>query len=181
MSEFDGSAPVYGKTSAGRREVEMRKHDLDRAERMLLIMINGSTPTDRLAHRMKALGDISAAIERLVNEGFIEDVANVAASERARKTDEPAMSATQAAIAGDPVASGFSLTSAKQSLETLLEDYFGPMSGPLVIKLNDCAEQQDLQRYILECRALISAAINEDRAAEFMRDAQQVVPLQAEQ
>ena len=124
---------TYIKTADGRREIESRARSLDQRQRMLLIMVNGKISVERLAERMRAMGDIIPTLEYLANEGLIEPV-----RESNRRAPAAEYSPPSSEPAGAPV---LDLQHTKQHIETLLEEYFGPMAGPLVIKLNACKHE----------------------------------------
>ena len=177
---------IFTKTEQGKKEVTQRAHKLDNQQRMLLIMVDGKKTVADMAKQLAAFGDISSALETLVEAGLIavsgeaDSSASVSANTRAAaetlakagfiaKKTQASMPTRQAPASGalPQTANGFDLNDKKQRIKTLLESNFGPMAGPMISRLNTCANQEQFIDYLADCRQLISEALNESKADQF--------------
>ncbi|PLK48155.1 hypothetical protein [Uliginosibacterium sp. TH139] len=67
---------IYCKTRKGIEEIAHRSHHLPARLRSTLILIDGHTPWIELQQRLMLGNEAHAAIETLVNEGYIDVLTN---------------------------------------------------------------------------------------------------------
>jgi hypothetical protein len=84
---------VYGKTEKGLEEIKSRKYNVPQAMRSLLIMIDGTKTVGSFLDQAGALGDVSAMLAGLEQQGFI--VKAVVAAKPTAAADKKAASAPE--------------------------------------------------------------------------------------
>ena len=136
-----GERLIWAKTDAGRTEMQARVLVKERAQRNLLLVIDGKTPADVL---LAQLAGISAAdFERLASLGLIEAVAAPAPPPR------PAPAAAPAPAVGDTVVdidvSGHSYAALRGAIGKLISKELGMRGFALSMVLDESMTIEDLK------------------------------------
>lgn len=142
---------VFVRTAKGEQEFEHRTHGLSQALRRVLILVDGKSPVSRIMERGLGVPDIEGALTTLAAEGYI-----ATAEEAGRR----------GLGVGDP----------KLELAALARTLLGSQSAKVVKKIEESgATPQELSATIESCRKLIKLFIDETKADEFARRAQELL------
>lgn len=148
---------ILGKTSAGVTELEKRALGLGMAMRRLLIMVDGQRSVADLMHANAASMDVVATLDQLLALGLI------AAPAGTRAADMPAEAAQ---TLGGP----------RQALMHMAESLLGAGADAVVNKLRNAADERAaLQPAVDACVRLIRLTIDENKAADFKRQAEVIL------
>lgn len=142
---------VFVRTAKGEEEFERRRHGLSAMLRRVLILVDGTSPVSRIVERALGVPDVEQALSQLAAEGFI-----ATAEEAGRR--------------------GFGIGDPKAELATLARDLLGAQSAKVVKKIQESGDTpQELSATIDSCRKLIKLFIDDAKADEFARRAQELL------
>lgn len=155
---------VYARTEAGAAEIKARALELTRAQRNLLIVIDGKSAIGSFARiagcAPEQMGDL---LLPLVEHGLVAPVAD----------------ASNRATVQDPLGGGVPLpdgASPAQALVALAERVFDKHAGPVVLKLEKAAASGgDLLAAAESAAKLAKLTIDEAKAREFLTEARRLI------
>jgi hypothetical protein len=148
---------ILGKTPAGVTELEKRALGLGMAMRRLLIMVDGQRSVADLMHANATSMDVVATLDQLLALGLI------AAPTGTRVADMPAEAAQ---ALGGP----------RQALMHMAETLLGTGAGAVLNKLQHASDERAaLQPAVDACVRLIRLTIDENKAADFKRQAEVIL------
>lgn len=148
---------ILGKTAAGVAELEKRALGLGMAMRRLLIMVDGHRSVADLMHANAASMDVVATLDQLLALGLIAAPAGTRAA---------SMQSDDVQNAGSP----------RQALMHMAETLLGAGAGAVVNKLRSAADERaELQPAVDACARLIRLTIDENKAADFRRQAEVIL------
>ena len=161
MSDLQG---VYARTEAGVAEIKARVLELTRAQRNLLIVIDGKSAIGTFAKvagcAPEQMGDV---LLPLIEHGLVAPIAG--GSNRVTVEDQ----------AGEAVPSS-SGSSAVQALVALAERVFDKRAGPVVLKLEKAADSGgDLLAAAESAAKLAKLTIDEVKAQDFLVEARRLI------
>ncbi|MCK9367425.1 MAG: hypothetical protein M0P72_09805 [Metallibacterium scheffleri] len=148
---------VLGKTAAGVSELDKRALGLGMAMRRLLIMVDGQRSVADLMHANAASIDVVATLDQLLALGLIAAPAG---------TRDANMPAEAAQVPGGP----------RQALMHMAETLLGTGAGAVFNKLQHASDERAaLQPAVDACVRLIRLTIDENKAADFKRQAEVIL------
>lgn len=145
---------TYRKTSSGSEAIAARHPGLSQRHRSLLILVDGRRNTRELATLASGFGDVEELLLPLLNQGFIEPVAE-------RKP--AATSAATPAAAKAPVP----FVQARSIAVRRLTDLLGPSAETLCIKLEATRSADEFRAALKRVEAILREAVGAQRAAQF--------------
>jgi hypothetical protein len=165
---MDGSI-VYSKTPKGVAEVAARSAQLSMTTRRVLIMVDGKRTVDDLAVLLRP-GEIDAVITQLESAGLIQrnsathaiDVPTVAG--RVLETVAPT---TQGGAPDEQ--NPMTLDEAKRRAVRELTDRLGPGAESLAIRIEGCKTIEDFRERVREAERLVTAALGQAAAQDYLR------------
>lgn len=137
-------ATIYHKTTKGQIEIESRRYRLLPRLRTALILVDGRRSDDDLAKLIS--GESVAALKTLLDDGFIEVSALVEqriAPRPAAPAPAPVAPKPEAAVAARPARSP-EFEQRKRDAVHSLTDQVGPMAEALAIRIEKCADWNQL-------------------------------------
>lgn len=162
---------AYAKTALGRAFLEQPPTAGTRAQRSLLIMMNGQRTLRELMPAIKALGCRTRDVEDLVTRGLLEPVPVAPPAEAAPPVAEAAASDAFAAPAESK-----SLVVAKLFAVDLLTRTLPPQDMVLLEKAASVHSPRALLRWIDECWKHLAAVAGPERADRFRTQTLNFVP-----
>lgn len=155
---------VFARTEAGAAEIKARALELTRAQRNLLIVIDGKGAIGSFA---KIAGCAPEQMEEvllpLIEHGLVAPT--VGGSNRVTVPDQPG--------GGIPLPAG---TSPVQALIALAERVFDKRAGPVVLKLEKAADSGgDLLAAAESAAKLAKLTIDEAKAQDFLAEARRLI------
>ncbi|MDZ4254901.1 MAG: hypothetical protein U1A72_20210 [Sulfuritalea sp.] len=161
MADLQG---VYARTEAGAAEIKARALELTRAQRNLLIVIDGKSAIGSFAKiagcAPEQMGEV---LQPLIEHGLVAPIAG--GSNRVSVRDQ--------AAGGVPLPSGFSRA---QALVALAERVFDKRAGPVVLKLEKAADSGgDLLAAAESAAKLAKLTIDEVKAQDFLAEARRLI------
>lgn len=142
---------VLVKTAKGAREIETRENKLDHRLRALLIMVNGKATAGELAKKFEQIGDITALLQQLVAQGFVE------------------------AAAGAAAASPAQLRQVQIAICTRLRDALGPDGDMLTEKIESCKSVDEIRAFLETKRDMLDKWLGKVKAPQFWAAAEQAL------
>lgn len=144
---------VFQKTAKGDQEIASRAYKLNHALRYVLILVDGESTVGEILAKGAGLPEIEIALDYLASSGFIQTTAEALI--------KPGM-----AVKRD----------AKSDIIALAHTLLGANAGPVVRKIQDSDEEPEvLAQTTNVCKRLIKLAINDQKAEEFVRRAQEII------
>lgn len=131
---------VLSKTPKGVQEIETRAQRLDQRLRALLITVNGKATAGEIARQFEKLGDVTPALQQLLDQGY---------------------------IAASLPASPLELKRAQAALCTQLSHLLGPDADAITAMLEKCTSMQEMRQFLQERRALLDEALGKSKSAQF--------------
>jgi hypothetical protein len=128
---------IWAKTDAGRAEMQARALVKERAQRNLLLVIDGKTPADVLLAKLSGIG--AADFERLASLGLIEVVAAPAPPPR----QAPAPAAGETVV--DIDVTGHSYAALRGAIGKLISKELGMRGFALSMVLDESITIEDLK------------------------------------
>lgn len=142
---------VFVKTEKGEAEIATRAHKLNHALRYALILVDGKSTVGQIMAKGAGLPQIDLALTQLATNGFIRTLV---------ETTRPQI------VTRDP----------QSELVALAQSLLGKQAGPIERKLRDSANTADaLAETASACKRLIKLSIDEQKAEEFLRRAQEII------
>lgn len=126
---------IYRKTAKGQAEIETRAHRLPPRLRGALIMVDGQRSVDDLAKLVP--GDAQAALQQLLDDGFIDVFAVLA--------DRPPAPAPSPSPSPAPARTGPSIESTKRDAVRYINEKLGPAGEGIAIKIERAKSMAELQ------------------------------------
>lgn len=143
---------VFSKTEKGEAEITSRTYKLNHALRYVLILVDGKSSVGDILAKGAGLPRIEAALDQLAAGGFIHTLTQASQPVSIVKRD------------------------LKAELIALAYDMLGNQSSAVVKKLNESDDSPDaLSQAVNTCKRLIKLAIDEKKADEFQRRAQEII------
>lgn len=150
-----GKNVVFVKTSKGNEEIIQRTHKLNHGLRYVLILVNGKSTVGEILEKGAGLPAIDQALEYLATSGFIETISDTVSENK--QTKRGAFSPRTEIIA-------------------LAQAMLGAQATPVVKKFSEANDEPDaLTQTATICKRLIKLAIDEKKADEFARRAQEII------
>lgn len=153
---------TYRKTTSGSEAIAARHPGLSQRHRSLLILVDGRRNTRELATLASGFGDVEELLQPLLNQGFIEPVAD-------RKP--AATAATPATPAGAKAAP---FVQARSVAVRRLTDLLGPSAETLCIKLEAARSADEFRAALKRVEAILREAVGAQRAAQFLSEVDSV-------
>jgi len=143
---------VFLKTPKGETEIATREHKLNHALRYVLILVDGKSTVGEIFSKGAGLSNIQTALDQLAAQAFIHTFAE------ARQNTNTFMH--------DP----------KNEIVSLVKNMLGAHAAPVIKKL---LESDDSPEALVEttnaCKRLIKLAIDDKKAEDFVRRAQEII------
>ncbi len=150
-----GKHVVFVKTKKGNEEIEQRTHKLNHGLRYVLILVNGKSTVGEILGKGEGLPAIDQTLEYLATSGFIETISDTISENTQTKR---------------------SAFSPKSEIIALAQAMLGPQATPVVKKFTETNDEPDaLTDTALTCKRLIKLAIDDKKADEFARRAQEII------
>ena len=144
---------VFRKTNKGDVEIASRTYKLNPALRYVLILVDGESTVGQILAKGAGLPEIETALDYLAASGFIQ-------------TTVEANLKSGVVVKRD----------AKSDIIALARALLGAQAGPVVRKLQDADNAPEaLAQTANVCKRLIKLAINDQKADEFVRRAQEII------
>lgn len=161
MADLQG---VYARTEAGAAEIKARALELTRAQRNLLIVIDGKSAIGSFAKiagcAPEQMGEV---LLPLVEHGLVAP--NAGGSSRGTVQDRPAGAV--------PLPAG---SASVQALVALAERVFDKRAGPVVLKLEKAADSGgDMLAAAESAAKLAKLTIDEAKAQDFLAEARRLI------
>lgn len=142
---------VFAKTEKGDAEISTRTYKLNHALRYALILVDGKSTVGQILAKGAGLPHIELALDQLATAGFIRTLT---------QATQPVL------VKRDP----------KGELIALAHSMLAGQAGPIVKKLTESDNTPDaLVQTANACKRLIKLAIDENKAEEFLRQAQEII------
>ena len=142
---------VFVKTSKGNEEIVQRTHKLNHGLRYVLILVNGKSTVGEILEKGAGLPAIDQTLEYLATSGFIETISENTQTKRGA-------------------------FSPKTEIIALAQAMLGAQATPVVKKFTEANDEPDaLTQTATICKRLIKLAIDEKKADEFARRAQEII------
>lgn len=154
---------TYRKTTSGSEAIAARHPGLSQRHRSLLILVDGRRNTRELATLASGFGDVEELLQPLLNQGFIEPVAE-------RKAAAAAATPSAPAAAKAPVP----FVQARSVAVRRLTDLLGPSAETLCIKLEAARSAEEFRATLKRVEAILREAVGAQRAAQFLSDVDSV-------
>ena len=143
---------VFLKTEKGEAEFSTRAYKLNHALRYVLILVNGKSTVDEIRSKGAGLPNVDETLRQLAELGFIH-------SQNASK----------------PRTNAF-VDNPKGELIALAHEILGTQAATVIKKLNASDETpQALTDTATACKRLIKLAIDDQKAGDFERRAQEII------
>jgi hypothetical protein len=150
---------VLARTPLGAEALSKQDHDLPRALRHALILIDGRSTVARLEQRGAIIPEFPAALRELVARGLVAPVGH---------------NHTASYVAAQ--AGGAAGQSLSRALVGVAESILGDKSGKVVKKLGEAGDsREELSAAVDGCYKLIRLTIDESRAEEFRSAAKALI------
>lgn len=150
-----GKHVVFVKTTKGNEEIEQRTHKLNHGLRYVLILVNGKSTVGEILGKGEGLPAIDQTLEYLATSGFIETISDTISENTQTKR---------------------SAFSPKSEIIALAQAMLGPQATPVVKKFTETNDEPDaLTDTAMTCKRLIKLAIDDKKADEFARRAQEII------
>ena len=162
---------IFAKTEAGRRALQERSFSGTRAQRSLLIMIDGMQPLGKLWPAVETLGLNERDVEHLAQCGYIEGRAVM------RTTPRAAAAATPAAESSRPVQR--SLAAAKFYALDQVGRLLGRADEELRLAARTVTDRTSLITWLEHCQRHIADVAGEERAGLFAARVLDLLPEEA--
>jgi hypothetical protein len=153
---------VYHKSAKGTEAIATRQHGLTPKLRTLLILIDGKRNLEDLG-KFSQQGDTEQLLGQLLDQGFIEPVAEPVAS-------------TPPQLAAAPARPALTLKEAQRFAVRRLTDIMGPNAEELCLRIEAARNVHDLQQAVARAEGTLRQFVNPHAAAEFMADIQAHMP-----
>lgn len=160
---------MYVKTAKGQDEIATRAHRLPQRERSLLVMVDGKTTARDLIARTAQLGDSAAFFTRLVEEGFVEAAAAVAASAPAAPS-RPLAAAKVAPLAQAPGAGAALPRDVVMLASRKIAELLGPSGDVFAARLEACRGRDDFIQQLEKCREVVAGVAGRQAADKFWEE-----------
>ena len=146
-----GKNVVFVKTSKGDEEIVQRTHKLNHGLRYVLILVNGRSTVGEILEKGAGLPAIDQTLEYLATSGFIDTIS-------------------------ENVQTKHGTFSPKNEIIALAQAMLGAQAAPVVKKFSETNDEPDaLTHTATICKRLIKLAIDEEKADEFARRAQEII------
>jgi len=145
---------VLEKTTKGLEEIETRKHKLDAKLRPILIAVNGKLKAAELANRFGSLGDVSALLDGLVKQGFLQPVAGTAPT-----------------TAADPATTRRVIAEVARSIS----DALGPDGDAFSEKVEAAKSLTEVKAFLESRRDLLNSVLGKQKAPVFWQKVDQLL------
>lgn len=160
---------VYHKSAKGSEAIATRQHGLSPKLRSTLILIDGKRRVEELGQLAATFGDIEQLLGQLLEQGFIEPVAD---------PPVPAASASSgnSRNAGPAAKRGISLGEAQRYASRRLFDILGPSSEPACLRIEAARNAQDFEAAIKLAEVMVNDVRSGRVAADFAAEMQEHMP-----
>lgn len=152
---------LYQKSAKGSQAIAVRDHALTPKLRSLLILVDGKRRVDDLAKLSNSLGDTEQLLGLLLQQGYIEEVANTA----------PAPLASAPAPL-TPARRALTLQEAQRFAVRKLTDIMGPTSETLCLRIEATRNAQDFMQAVRTAEKVLRDFGGAELAAKFMQEVQ---------
>lgn len=143
---------VFLKTSKGETEIATREHKLNHALRYVLILVDGKSTVDEIQSKGSGLSNIQGALDLLASQEFIRTLAEAKQANNASRHDP------------------------KDEIIYLVKKMLGAHAGPVIKKFLDSDDSPEaLAATVTSCKRLIKLAIDDEKAEDFVRRAQEII------
>jgi hypothetical protein len=143
---------VFLKTAKGETEITTRAHKLNHALRYVLILVDGKSTVGEIMSKGAGLSNITDALDQLAALDFIHTIAETKLSTQYLKQDP------------------------KTKIISMVNDLLGERAGPIIKKLHVSDESPEaLEQSITACKHLIKLTIDNKKAEDFVRRAQEII------
>lgn len=166
---------IYAKTDAGRRALQDRAFTGSRAQRSLLIMIDGVQTLARLWPAIEALGLGERDVQFLAECGYVEARAVVVGS-RSSSTARAVQAAVAATPAAAPRQPTRSLAAAKFYALEQMGRLLGRADEELRVAARTVTDRASLVAWLERCAGHIATVAGEERAASFAARVSELMP-----
>lgn len=150
---------TYRKTTSGSEAIAARHPGLSQRHRSLLILVDGRRNTRELATLASGFGDVEELLQPLLNQGFIEAVA---------QAKPAATAAAPSALAGAKAPVPF--VQARTVAVRRLTDLLGPSAETLCMKLEATRSAEEFRAALKRVEAILREAVGAQRAAQFVSE-----------
>lgn len=143
---------VFLKTKKGEEEIAIRTHKLNHALRYVLILVDGKSTVGEIQGKGDGLPNIEATLDLLAAQGFIHTVVE------SKQTGN--------IIKRDP----------KSEIIDLAHALLGDKARPIIKKLHEADDTPEaLAQATNACKRLIKLTIDDQKAEDFVRRAQEII------
>ena len=159
---------IYHKSAKGAEAIATRQHGLSPKLRSMLIMIDGKRSFEELVQLSQVLGNTEELLGQLLDQGFIEPGAVVAAA-------PPHTASAPAALApaGGPT---LTLVEAQRYVSHRLTDLLGPNADELCMRIEGAKNLHDFQVAVARAEGMLRQFKSADVAAEFAAEVHSHMP-----
>jgi hypothetical protein len=157
---------TYRKTTSGSEAIAARHPGLSQRHRSLLILVDGRRNTRELATLASGFGDVEELLQPLLNQGFIEPIAERKAAAAAATPSTPSTPAGAKAPAP--------FVQARSVAVRRLTDLLGPSAETLCIKLEAARSAEEFRTALKRVEAILREAVGAQRAAQFLSEVDSV-------
>ena len=164
---------VYHKSAKGTEAIATRQHGLSPKLRSMLILIDGKRTFDDLAHLSQMLGDTGELLGQLLDQGFIEPGAIVAAPAPARASAPAPLGTASGPV---PLAPTMTLAEAQRFASRRLTDLLGPNAEELCLRIEAARNVHDFHVAVSRAEGMLRQFVNAHTAAEFAAEIQSHMP-----
>ncbi len=151
---------TYRKTTSGSEAIAARHPGLSQRHRSLLILVDGRRNTRELATLASGFGDVEELLQPLLNQGFIEPVAQGKPAATAAAPSAPA-GANKAPVP---------FVQARSIAVRRLTDLLGPSAETLCMKLEATRSAEEFRAALKRVEAILREAVGAQRAAQFVSE-----------
>lgn len=157
---------IPAKTDQAKEALKNRDIPMSRAQRAMLIMIDGSKPLSELSGAFTALGLTSSDLAHLTQAGFIDWRNREHSTDREAPAHQPPR----------PAASNKSVAAAKLFALDLAGRMLPNLDQPIRESARDVTAAEHLVPWLEGCAGLIGARAGDERASLFLEKVMAVVP-----
>lgn len=158
------NSAILAKTAKGVDEVKARTHGLPQKLRSILIIVDGSATAGDLLGKFGGVPEVAAALETLVQDGFVEV--------RGRRSAPavlaaPAAPRAAAAAPGEPLTQPQSRAESLSALIRVLHDNLGPDADLVTGSLERAKTRAEFAAAADRCAEMLAAIRGQTKAQAF--------------
>lgn len=144
---------VFLKTPKGETEISTREYKLNHALRYVLILVNGKSTVGEILSKGAGLPNIRDALSQLAAQQFIHTIADAANQNSQDPYQDP-----------------------KNEIIDMVKKLLGTHAAPVIRKFHESAGTTEaLVETTNACKRLIKIAIDDQKAEDFARHAQEII------